>query len=137
MSTDGVGEAPEREDTAMTGTTNAAVRGGMRAGSGRIGLVLRLLPAGMAAMVLIDRLLGDRAEYFHAGRLLQAWGNVLRGESIDTVHFIVAQEEMGSGLALLAGSVAFVLEPAAVLAVVVFGGSGVSRVLRSLRRVAV
>lgn len=96
-------------------------------------LVVRLLPVGMAAMLAVDHLLGDRAEYFHAGRLLGAWASALRGGGIDDHHFIVGQEGMNDAAALFAGSAVFVLEPALVLTVVVFGGARAARFLRARR----
>lgn len=102
--------------------------------SAQVRLVAALLPVGMGVMVVVDHLLGDRAEYFHAGKLLTAWWRVLSGRGVDSVHFIAGQEEMGDTLALVVGSATFVLEPAIVLAAAVVGVGAVARRIRPGRR---
>ena len=94
-------------------------------------IIIGLLPIGMAAMVAIDRVLGDRAEYFHAGRLLTAWEHTIRGRELDGAPFLVGQEQLGDPLALTVGSGLFVLEPLVVLTALVMVGDAVARGLRS------
>ena len=113
--------------TTLTQPTFASSRGRPK---GPGALVLKLLPLGMAAMVAVDSVLGDRAEYFHATRLLGAWSNTVRGRGLGEHTFVVGQEQMGDALSLAAGTGLFVLEPAVVLAALVYGGSSVSRLLR-------
>ena len=113
--------------TTLTQPTRTA-RGGRSSGPGA--LVLELLPLGMAAMVAIDSVLGDRAEYFHAARLLGAWRNTVRGRGLGEHTFVVGQEQMGDALSLAAGTALFVLEPAAILAAFVYGGAAVTRLVR-------
>ena len=107
----------------------------LTAGSGRsLGrgtLVLRLLPVGMAVMVAVDSVLGDSAEYFNATRLLGAWSNVVRGRGLGDHTFVVGQEHMSDAVSLATGSALFVLEPAIVLAALVYGASAATRLIRS------
>lgn len=103
-------------------------RGGRTLGPGT--LVLRLLPVGMAVMVAVDSVLGESAEYFNATKLLQAWGNVVRGRDLGEHTFVLGQEHMSDALSLATGSVLFVLEPAVALAALVYGGSTVTRLIR-------
>lgn len=98
---------------------------------GRGTLVLRLLPLGVAAMVAVDAVLGESAEYFNATKLLQAWGSVARGHGLGGNTFVFGQEQMSDAAALAAGSALFVLEPALVLAALVYGGSAVARLVRA------
>lgn len=100
---------------------------------GRGRLVLGLLPLGMAVMVAVDSVLGESAEYFNATRLLGAWSSVVRGRGLGEHTFVVGQDEMGDALALAAGSALFVLEPAVVLAALVYGGSTLARLARGRR----
>lgn len=94
--------------------------------AGRI--VLRLLPAGIAAMLVIDRMLGDSAEYFHALRLVEAWGQVLTDGGIDLGHeFIAGQGTLGNGVALAIGTTLFIVEPAVGLALLVGPAVWISR----------
>ena len=98
--------------------------------TGRVTLILRLLPFGMAVMVAVDSVLGDSAEYFNATRLLKAWANVVRGRGIGEHTFVAGQEHMSDALSLATGSTLFVIEPAVILATLVYGGSAVMRLAR-------
>ena len=113
--------------TTLTQPTRTA-RAGRSNGPGT--LVLRLLPLGMAAMVAVDSVLGDRAEYFNATRLLGAWSHAVRGRGLGEHTFVVGQDHIGDALSLAAGSALFVVEPAVVLATFVYGGSAVIRLIR-------
>jgi hypothetical protein len=121
---------PTEEEPMSTTLTQATriARGGRSNGLGT--LVLKLLPLGMAAMVAIDSVLGDRAEYFNATRLVGAWGNALRGRGLGEHNFVAGQDHMGDAVSLAAGSALFVVEPAVVLAAFVYGGSAVTRLIR-------
>ncbi|MCP4967621.1 MAG: hypothetical protein GY926_20605 [bacterium] len=110
-------------------TTTPVRDGAVERGPAR--LVLRLLPLGMVVMVCIDEMLGDSAEYFNASGLLRAWGSTLSGDGLGGQHFLIGQEGLGGAWSLAVGSTAFVLEPAMVLAVLVFGASKLRSVFGS------
>jgi hypothetical protein len=123
--------SPRAEEEPMSTTLmqpTRTARGGRSNGPGT--LVLKLLPLGMAAVVAVDSVLGDRAEYFHATRLLGAWSNTIRGRGLGEHTFLIGQDHMGDALSLAAGTALFVLEPAVVLAALVYGGSAVTRLIR-------
>ena len=98
-------------------------------------IVVCLVPAGTAIMLVVDGVLGDAAEYYHALRLVEAWWQVFADGGIAPGHhFIIGQEAMGDGLSLAVGSALLVVEPAIALAMVVYPASWATRRLRSLRR---
>ena len=88
-------------------------------------LVMRLLPAGVAAMLVVDWMLGDAAEYYDAFGLVQAWGQVITTGGIEAGHeFIMGQSSMGAAASLAVGTVLLVVEPAVALAALVLRPSG-------------
>lgn len=90
--------------------------------------VLRLLPLGVAALLVVDFALGDAAEYFNAVHLVHAWTEVLTGGSIaGTSAFIIGQAQLGDPLALSLGTILLIVEPAVVLAIIVVPASFVAR----------
>ena len=96
-------------------------------------VLLMLIPVGIAVMVIIDMMLGATAEYYNATHWLQAVGNVITGGAVsDGPAFIMNQDGLGSVAAMLLGMVLLVLEPAAVLAAIVYPASFLAR--RRLRR---
>ena len=94
-------------------------------------VVLKLLPVGIAAMLVIDWMLGDAAEYFHALRLVEAWGQVIADGGIEVGHeFIAGQDSMGNPLALAVGTGLLIVEPAVGLALIVYPAMWVARRVR-------
>lgn len=109
--------------------TNALAPVEGRSSTGRTGLALRLLPLGMAATVAVDLVLGESAEYFNAASLLRAIGSAARGRGTGGHTFLVGQEHLGDGPAILLGTLAWVVEPAIVLLVIVHGLSALRQAI--------
>ena len=91
-------------------------------------VILLLLPLGVGVMLGVDALLAERAEYFNAWYLVDAWHAVLTGTPIpDAQAFIVGQESLGNPLALGLGTILLFAEPAVVLAIIVVPASLILR----------
>ena len=91
-------------------------------------MVGRLLPFGMAALVVIDWRLGNEAEYYNAAAYLAAMADLVRGNGLDDApSFLVGQDRLGIPLATAIGAVLFALVPAAVLSALVYPTSWLMR----------
>lgn len=59
---------------------------------------------------------GESAEYFNAAHLLQTWGDVLTGGSLDDLpSFIGIRDDVATPAALMAGTVMLFLQPAVII----------------------
>ena len=84
-------------------------------------VVAMLLPAGIAAQITIDWMLGEVAEYYNAFGLVEAWGQILSDGRLEAGHeFMIGQASLGTPLSMLIGSIVLVLEPGIVIAALVF-----------------
>lgn len=72
----------------------------------------------MTVVVGVDVVLGERAEYFDAASLLRAWVGVLTGHGTSGQVFLLGQERIGQGPALVVGSVLLVAGAALAVAAV-------------------
>lgn len=82
--------------------------------------VVRLVPVGIAVMLGIDAALGAGAEYFNAWHLVEAWGRVLTGGSIEAgATFLMHQDAMPAATALAIGTGVLFVQPAVALAAIV------------------
>ena len=96
--------------------------------------VAAALPLGIAIMLGVDAALGADAEYFNAWNLLGAWTQVLTGGSIESSgQFIMNQDSMSSAIALAIGTGVLILEPAIVLAALIWPTSLILRRSRQAR----
>jgi len=87
-------------------------------------VVLWLLPFGIAIQLTIDWVLGLSAEFFNAAYLLQAWGHLITSGTIPGgLQFITGQSALGVGPALAVGTTVFFVQPAIVLAVIIYPAS--------------
>lgn len=100
----------------------------------RAGHLLRWTPVGMAAVVAVDSVLDERAEYFDAASLLRAWADVFRGDGRGHHVFLLGQERLGDGPSLLLGTTLLAVEAALLVAAVTTGWSVAARVRARRRR---